>query len=94
MGRGKYSIPLSLYLWSFAESGVRKTTADKYACTPIMKYQEALELAYDEEMRVYNREISAWKAQKRSIEGSKIDRTDPTLLLREDAISKSNPRET
>ncbi|HEY8124549.1 MAG TPA: DUF3987 domain-containing protein [Methylocystis sp.] len=62
--------PISLFCLTIAESGDRKSTADKEALWPLRKREEALREQYVEAMRDYKVAHAAWEAQKRKIAGS------------------------
>jgi hypothetical protein len=79
--------PLSLFCLTAAESGDRKSTADREALWPIEKWERVLKEKYDEDMNAWRIEHAAWTAEKRKIEADrKID-----LLGRREGIARLGP---
>jgi hypothetical protein len=65
--------PLSLFFLTAAASGDRKSTADTEALWPIRKHERALKEQHADAMKTWRINHAAWTAEKRKIEGSKIE---------------------
>jgi hypothetical protein len=73
--------PLVLYLATVASSGDRKSTADNEALQPIYEREKNLREEYDAAIKAWKTEHAAWAAEKRKIEGAKIDFSERKSLL-------------
>ncbi|QJP14622.1 DUF3987 domain-containing protein [Starkeya sp. ORNL1] len=62
--------PLSLFFLTIAESGDRKSGADRLALQPVVKMEHALKQTRDKEMARWKVEYAAWAAEKKKIESN------------------------
>ena len=85
-------MPLSLYLLTIAESGARKSTADRIAMAPAKDHQRALELRYRDEIAAFKVEQEAHKLVEKNARATAGESPDVlrTELLK---VSKFAPRE-
>ncbi len=60
--------PLSLFMITVAESGERKTSADRRALDAVRDREAALRDAYEHERRQYDRALTVWHAERKAIE--------------------------
>ncbi len=60
--------PLSLFMITVAESGERKTSADRRALGAVRDREAALRDAYEHERRQYDRALTVWHAERKAIE--------------------------
>ena len=60
--------PLSLFLLTVAESGERKSAADRRAMVAVRDREAALRDAYEHERRQYDRALTVWHAERKAIE--------------------------
>ena len=63
--------PLSLYFFTVAWSGERKSSADEEALRAVRTRELALKEEYEDEMVEYRHTLAAYNAEKRKIEGNK-----------------------
>lgn len=59
--------PLSLYLFSIAKSGERKTSADEEALAPIRAYERDLHIKYAADMPSYENLKAAWDVERAKV---------------------------
>ena len=59
--------PISLYLFSIAESGDRKSSADSHALKPIKTYESELKRKYEIACEDYQTDKEAWESQRKQI---------------------------
>ncbi|CUH45862.1 YfjI family protein [Ruegeria atlantica] len=59
--------PVSLFLLTVAESGERKSTADKLAMQGVRAFEAKLRPEYDEALESYHREHAIWEKRKAAI---------------------------
>ena len=62
-----HKAPLSEFFLTIAQSGERKSEADRKALWPIQKREEALRAGYDVDLPAYEQRREAWEAQRRRI---------------------------
>ncbi len=60
--------PLSLFMITVAESGERKSAADRRALDAVRDREAALRDAYEHERRQYHRALTVWHAEHKAIE--------------------------
>lgn len=56
--------PISLYLFSIAESGERKSTVDNLVSSPIHKFDESSEAQFNEAIKCYTADYNIWSGIK------------------------------
>ncbi|MBP6218859.1 MAG: DUF3987 domain-containing protein [Oligoflexales bacterium] len=59
--------PISLFLLTVAESGERKTTADKIAMSAQTEYQSEINLSYEDQLKLYNDDKETYEEERRKI---------------------------
>lgn len=65
--------PLSLYFFTLAASGERKTATDALLMKPVREFQRRFDLEFQEKIKKYKADLYFWNQQKRVLE-KKIDR--------------------
>lgn len=90
--------PVSLYNVIIAESGERKTAVFNQVMKPIMEFEKQALKAYSTKVKVYEADLLAWQAIKKSIlnlirknEGKREDNTCEHKKLREHYLEKPEP---
>lgn len=76
--------PVSLFFTTVADSGDRKTAADKLACKAIEEHEEELSAEYAREKQVHASLFAAWKSGKDQI--AKDHKGDPAAIR--DAVER------
>lgn len=68
--------PISNFFFTIANSGDRKTTADRMALRPVAEYEAALRASFDEEHLRYRDEVSIWEGERKRILGDRKSSVD------------------
>ncbi|MCH9625810.1 MAG: hypothetical protein S4CHLAM123_09910 [Chlamydiales bacterium] len=79
--------PLSLFLLTVAESGDRKSAADRIAVKPIYEYEQMLAQRYRKEKESYQIHREAWGQQKQAILQEGGERLHKSLLKHQETLS-------
>jgi hypothetical protein len=66
------SRPLSLFLFTIAGSGERKTTVDNEACAPIHAFEARLRENHRRETEVHKARSLAWESQRKRVENNRV----------------------
>ena len=66
------SRPLSLFLFTIAASGERKTTVDNEACAPVHRYEERLREDFRAASDQHRARGLAWESQRKRIETNRV----------------------
>ena len=66
------SRPLSLFLFTIAASGERKTTVDNEACAPVHRYEERLREDFRAACDQHRARGLAWESQRKRIETNRV----------------------
>ena len=66
------SRPLSLFLFTIAASGERKTTVDNEACAPVHRYEERLREDFRAASDQHRARSLAWESQRKRIETNRV----------------------
>ena len=82
-------IPISNYFLTIAESGARKTAADREALAGVKMREEELRLAYGEDKQAHDNKREAWERQRQQILSDK--KHFPTAAAKEGELNKLGP---